>query len=220
MGAASEPKKKVQRRSTKGKPTPRPKDTNVDKASGITTSPEVYQKVWKAYLEDTSLRSVQRKTGISRVTVTKLVQDGVPSLGLPPIREKFAEAMRLANQMDIDEAAKSIAMGRAAVRKQLGMLMVIQNRKIKALETDPDGISRKVNIRDHTSALKDTVLLNERLSAPTPEDDEAKALNSAAEVAEIFGGVLRSIAARRIPGFDAEKVGAGKRASAQQEDDD
>lgn len=165
----------------------------------------LYRRAYEVYREHQSANAVYDAIPeIGRVVAKKLVEQGVPELGLPSLRRKLNAALALAVQQDIDEAAQSVSVGRAAIRTAIRSLLV----RVNAIATDPKEIAG-LNALGAMNVLVRLVELNEALSAP-PKDLADDALEQIAETANsVLGGLLKSIAARRLPKSpDPEKINA------------
>jgi hypothetical protein len=116
-------------------------------------------------------------------------------------------AMSLATQMDVDEAAQSVAVGRKALRTALRAMLL----RIDQVVSSPTELAR-LSPAACIALIPKSVELNEKLSKPT-EELTMDALNQFNDgVTDVLGGLfasLRDIAAKRLPKTpDAAKMNA------------
>ena len=153
---------------------------------------ERYEKGWGAFKEDPTIEAVKRAVPELGPTVCKkLVKIGVPHLNLPSYERKMSAINSLVMQMDVDESARSIAMGRGALRKGISMFL----RRINRLEKDIDSIPATEAMR----LLPRYVEMNEALSRQPTEDDSGLLLGAVADMQTALGSMIGEISARKIP---------------------
>ncbi len=148
--------------------------------------PEMYQRAWEVYRTDASERSLAERIGVARGTARALINEGAPGLGLPPLKEKLRAMMSLAQQMDVDEGARAIAMGRGLVHTLLHKYVAkFAGMAPAELPSNPDAVLRLVQYIEKTHA----------------RDDEA-GLVSAEDLLDAMGGLgdaLRTALRRTMP---------------------
>lgn len=158
------------------------------KGRDVTHDPKLYSEAWDIYRRDPFENALRRGLGIARSTAKTLIETGVPELGLPPLREKMKAVLRLASQMDVEESAKSLALGRAAIRTGIGKFA----RAITMLE--PDEIPPALIVPQ----LATLVTINEKLSRA--ERLEAEPDFTEKDIADTLSELLTVVASRRLPG--------------------
>lgn len=73
------------------KPAPKPKGAPKIKVS-------TYQKMWKAYQQKQSVEHVRRTCRVAWRTADKYIDEGDPSRGMEPLRDRFAKIMEKAQR--------------------------------------------------------------------------------------------------------------------------
>ena len=166
----------------------RPYRTGRAISKNVLKIPDIHKRAWEVYRQEPTQEAVVRGANVSRSTAKALIEEGCPELGLPPLKEKLKALLRLSVQMDIEEGAKSMALGRAAVRKG------IQKYAQAMSMLDPARIPPTLVVPQ----LATLVALNERLSRV--EQGEQPPDFTDGDVADVLSSLLVAIASRRLPG--------------------
>lgn len=149
---------------------------------------ETYQLAWEAYRTDPHVNTVQKAAHVARSTAQRLVEEGVPALGLPPLRMKLQAALKLVTQLDVEESAKSLAIGRSAIRT--GVLKFAQ--AMQALR--PADIPKALIVPQ----LATLVTLDRKLAAIDRGEEHPDFTTE--DAADTMSQLLTVIASRRLPG--------------------
>jgi hypothetical protein len=154
----------------------------------VVTDTEIYKDAWEIYRKDPFETALRDGLGISRQTAKILVEEGVPALGMPPLRQKVKAALKLATQLDVEESAKYIALGRGSVR--IGI-----TKFAKAIQ---DLMPHEIPKHQIVPQLCALVMLNEKLSRIEKGEEEPDFTE--ADLAETLSSLLTSVVSKRLPG--------------------
>ena len=150
---------------------------------------EVYWRGWSAYLREPKTGAVRAALGCMALEAERLVRHGMPSLGLPGYSPKMAGVVTLAAQMDADEGARAVALGR-------GLLRTAQAKLGTALAGRTFGPAT-LSDRDYLAALV-TVQKRVELTATDP-DQEQQRLRAEESLGKALGGLLEAVVKRLMP---------------------
>jgi hypothetical protein len=156
--------------------------------------PTLYQHAWEVYRTGvTGEKQLAQALGIGNTLAGRLINVGIVELSLPPLRRKLVGALQLAQQLDVDEAAQSMALSRTLIRG----LIKVGVKRLRSLDADPEQISAQTLM----TAAPRLALTNEELSKTTAVSEDAtdKLIAAAASVGEAYAGVLKEIASQRLP---------------------
>ena len=76
-----------------------------------------YEQVYQAFLEDQNIKSVAKHCGIDPRTARRYIEHGDPTRGMRPVRERFAEVLRRAQEREDTDTAKALAENLRLVRQ-------------------------------------------------------------------------------------------------------
>jgi hypothetical protein len=152
------------------------------------TDSEIYQAAWEIYRGDPYECAVKDGVGISRQTAKILIEVGIPKMQLPPLRTKLKATLKLATQLDVEESAKYIALGRGSVR--IGI-----TKFAKAIQ---DLMPHEIPKHQIVPQLCSLVMLNEKLSRIEKGEEEPDFTE--ADLAETLSSLLTSVVSKRLPG--------------------
>ena len=150
-------------------------------------NPDFYARAWEVYQREPRFAAVAKALGCPLHVARRVCDEGFASLELPPLKTKLRAILALVQQMDADEAAKYIALGRGAIRQG------IQTYSKALSNLAPSSIPPSMVV-PHLATL---VMLNEKLSRTQREDEPPL---SEDDVANVLAGLLTTIAAGRLPG--------------------
>jgi hypothetical protein len=158
---------------------------------------ELHKKAWPIYRETQTVAAVARGVGIRPSLAHDLIHKGNPRINIPSLQSRLQALNAMALQIDQEEALRSIAVGRGAIRKLIALGM----RKLAAIEQDPSLLSAK----DWLGSLPKLVELNETLTAK-PTEGASDVLRAAGDLQSALGGLLSELANSRLPMGRAMKV--------------
>ena len=155
--------------------------------------PDLYRRAWEVYKSGAnSPNALSKALGIPHKLAGRLINLGVVELGLPPLRRKLMAALQLAQQMDVDEAARSMALGRTLIRGMISLGV----QRLESLKKNPEELKAETLF----SAGPRLVLANEELSKQnTSADHEARLLHATANAQAVFAEILHDIASTQLP---------------------
>ena len=187
MAATTSPR--TERRAAPGGPARAPRRNETGSKPHSASDPTIYARAWKAYLCEPTVRSVRAAIGGSTDRAVRLVNRGLPEWELAPLRQKYQQALALAAQMDTDEGARALALGRGALRTtQARLVAALAGRTFS-----PDTLSD----RDLLRAL---VAVQRRVEETAADpDQEQQRLRASESLGKALGGLLESVVKRLMP---------------------
>lgn len=177
--------------SPKEKPD-KPAPTNATEKGSrryASTHPDLYWRAWGVYRAEPTIAAVREALGCSLNQARGLVRSGVPRLGLPPLQDKLAKMLALANQLDEDEGARAVALGR-------GMLRTMQAKLAAGLAGRTFGPS-EISTKDLAKLLLATQKRVEETAADP--DREQQRLRGEESLGKALGGLLDAVVQRLMP---------------------
>lgn len=164
---------------------------------------EIYRSGWAAYRRNPKIGVVRDALGCTALEADRLVRRGMPKLGLMPYDKKFGHLAEVANQMDIEEGARAVALGRGAIRtmqaklttglagrsftpatigdKDFGALLLATQKRVEETAADPDAEQQRLRAGESLGkalgglleAVVKRLMPNVGDALPTVEDLEA-----------------------------------------------
>lgn len=150
---------------------------------------ETYWRGWTAYRRDPKIGAVRAALGCQALEADRLVRRGIPSLGLMPYDKKFGQIAELANQLDVDEGARAVALGRGAIRTMQAKLTTA----LAGRTFSPASLGDK----DFGALLLATQKRVEETAADP--DQEQQQLRAGESLGKALGGLLEAVVKRLMP---------------------
>ena len=150
---------------------------------------EIYWRGWPAYRRTGKVGAVRDTLGCLALDAQRLVDRGMPNLGLPPYAQKLSQLLELGNQLDVDEGARAMALGR-------GLLRTAQAKLGTAMPGRTFGPST-LSDKDYLSSL---VMVQKRVEETAADpDQEQQRLRAEQSLGKALGGLLEAVVKRLMP---------------------
>lgn len=150
---------------------------------------ETYWRGWAAYRREPKIGAVRAALGCQALEADRLVRSGIPKLGLPSYLQKFGQLAEVANQLDADEGARAVALGRGAIRTMQAKLTTgLAGRRFD---------SQSIGDKDFGALLLATQKRVEETAADP--DQEQQRLQAQESLGKALGGLLEAVVKRLMP---------------------
>lgn len=148
-----------------------------------------YRKGWAAFRRNPKVGAVRDALGCRAIEADRLVRSGIPRLRLPSYMDKFAQLAEVANQMDVEEGARAVALGRGLIRTAQAKL----GTALPGRTFSPATLSDK----DYLASL---LAVQKRVEETAADpDQEQQRLRAEASLGKALGGLLDAVVKRLMP---------------------